>query len=122
MAILGDGDRHLPQGETGEIAIHAALTGHVVFSTLHTNDAAGAVTRMVDMGLEPFLVASSLSGVVAQRLVRRVCSNCSEPYKYEPEALRASGRGGDARPPATERPWPLSPQEVSTSCVITKSW
>lgn len=81
--------------ETGEIAIHAALTGHVVFSTLHTNDAAGAVTRLVDMGLEPFLVASSLSGVVAQRLVRRVCSNCAESYQYEPEALRAIGIAPD---------------------------
>ena len=83
--------------ETGEIAIHAALTGHVVFSTLHTNDSAGAVTRLVDMGLEPFLVASSLSGVVAQRLVRRVCSNCAEPYEYEPEALRAIGIDPDQK-------------------------
>ena len=83
--------------ETGEIAIHAALTGHVVFSTLHTNDAAGAVTRLVDMGLEPFLVASSLSGVVAQRLVRRVCSNCAEPFTYEPEALRAIGIDPDEK-------------------------
>ena len=83
--------------ETGEIAIHAALTGHVVFSTLHTNDAAGAVTRLVDMGLEPFLVSSSLSGVVAQRLVRRVCSNCSEPFAYEPEALRAIGIDPDEK-------------------------
>ncbi len=83
--------------ETGEIAIHAALTGHVVFSTLHTNDSAGAVTRLVDMGLEPFLVASSLSGVVAQRLVRRVCTNCAQPHKYEPEALRAIGIDPDQK-------------------------
>jgi type II secretion system protein E len=65
--------------ETAEIAIHASLTGHLVFSTLHTNDAPGAVTRLLDMGVEPFLVSSSLIGVVAQRLVRRVCSNCAEP-------------------------------------------
>ena len=64
--------------ETAEIAIHASLTGHLVFSTLHTNDAPGAVTRLLDMGVEPFLVSSSLIGVVAQRLVRRICSNCSE--------------------------------------------
>lgn len=67
--------------ETAEIAIRAALTGHLVFSTLHTNDAAGAVTRLIDMGVEPFLLASSLEGVLAQRLVRRVCPKCKEPYK-----------------------------------------
>lgn len=63
-------------GETAEIAIRAALTGHQVFSTLHTNDAAGAVTRLIDMGVEPFLIASSLVGVLAQRLVRRLCPKC----------------------------------------------
>ena len=62
--------------ETVEISIHAALTGHLVFSTLHTNDAPGAVTRLLDMGVEPYLVASSLIGAVAQRLVRRICPNC----------------------------------------------
>ncbi len=62
--------------ETAEIAIRAALTGHLVFSTLHTNDAAGAVTRLVDMGIEPFLVASSIEGLIAQRLVRRLCKHC----------------------------------------------
>jgi type II secretory ATPase GspE/PulE/Tfp pilus assembly ATPase PilB-like protein len=63
-------------GETAEIAIRAALTGHQVFSTLHTNDAAGAVTRLIDMGVEPFLISSSLVGVLAQRLVRRLCAKC----------------------------------------------
>jgi type II secretory ATPase GspE/PulE/Tfp pilus assembly ATPase PilB-like protein len=62
--------------ETAEIAIHAALTGHLVFSTLHTNDAASAVTRLLEMGIEPYLVASSLEAVLAQRLVRLVCLNC----------------------------------------------
>jgi general secretion pathway protein E/type IV pilus assembly protein PilB len=62
--------------ETAEVAVQASLTGHLVFSTLHTNDACGAVTRLLDMGVEPFLVASSLEGVLAQRLVRRVCSQC----------------------------------------------
>ncbi len=65
--------------ETAEIAIQASLTGHLVFSTLHTNDSAGAVTRLVDMGIEPFLVASSLTAILAQRLVRRICPDCREP-------------------------------------------
>jgi type II secretion system protein E len=67
--------------ETAEIAIRSALTGHLVFSTLHTNDAAGAVTRLIDMGVEPFLLSSSLEGVLAQRLVRKICPACREPYK-----------------------------------------
>jgi len=75
--------------ETAEIAIHAALTGHLVFSTLHTNDAAGAVTRLLDMGVEPYLAASSLVGVVAQRLVRQNCSACSVPIEETEEALRS---------------------------------
>lgn len=77
--------------ETAEIAIHAALTGHLVFSTLHTNDAPGAVTRLLDMGVEPYLVASSLIGAVAQRLVRRNCSNCTEPYLPDVNSLEAIG-------------------------------
>ncbi|CAN5578730.1 N/A [soil metagenome] len=77
--------------ETAEIAINAALTGHMVFSTLHTNDAAGATTRLLDMGVEPFLVASSLVGVVAQRLVRRVCPYCTEPTPPTEESLIALG-------------------------------
>ena len=67
--------------ETAEIAIQASLTGHLVFSTLHTNDAAGAITRLVDMGVQPFLVASSLVGVLAQRLVRVLCPACKVPYR-----------------------------------------
>ncbi len=67
--------------ETAEIAIRASLTGHLVFSTLHTNDAGGAVTRLLDMGVEPFLVASSLEAVVAQRLVRRLCPACKRPVQ-----------------------------------------
>lgn len=66
--------------ETADIAIRAALTGHLVFSTLHTNDAAGAITRLIDMGIEPFLVASSVLGVVAQRLVRTICPQCKQQY------------------------------------------
>lgn len=66
--------------ETAETAIQASLTGHLVFSTLHTNDAAGATTRLLDMGVEPFLVSSSVEGILAQRLVRRVCRECSAPH------------------------------------------
>src|SRR6516162_8728284 len=77
--------------ETAEIAIQASLTGHLVFSTVHTNDSAGAVTRLVDMGVEPFLVASSLTAIMAQRLVRRVCSDCRSPYQPTEEELREIG-------------------------------
>jgi type II secretion system protein E len=74
--------------ETAEIAIRAALTGHLVFSTLHTNDAPSAFTRLVDMGIEPFLVASSVEAVLAQRLVRNICPSCKTERKVEPEFLR----------------------------------
>jgi type II secretory ATPase GspE/PulE/Tfp pilus assembly ATPase PilB-like protein len=75
--------------ETADIAIRAALTGHLVFSTLHTNDAAGAVTRLIDMGVEPFLLASSLEGILAQRLIRRICPKCKEPYQPEESLLKS---------------------------------
>jgi general secretion pathway protein E len=81
--------------ETAEIAIQASLTGHLVFSTVHTNDAAGAVTRLVDMGVEPFLVASSLMGVLAQRLVRTLCKHCREAYLPTVEELREIGLNQD---------------------------
>lgn len=74
-------------GETADIAVRAALTGHLVFSTLHTNDAAGVVTRLIDMKVEPFLIASSVLGVVAQRLVRVICSECKQVYTPEPDSL-----------------------------------
>ncbi|HEX6140975.1 MAG TPA: type II secretion system ATPase GspE [Candidatus Limnocylindria bacterium] len=77
--------------ETAEIAIQAALTGHLVFSTLHTNDAPGAVTRLQDMGCEPYLVSSVLSGVLAQRLVRRICPACRVPDHPDPASLLALG-------------------------------
>ena len=77
--------------ETAEIAIHAALTGHLVFSTLHTNDAAGAITRLIDMGIEPFLVSSSLNAVIAQRLVRLICEGCKEPYTPDKGFLKEIG-------------------------------
>jgi type II secretory ATPase GspE/PulE/Tfp pilus assembly ATPase PilB-like protein len=77
--------------ETTEIAIRAALTGHLVFSTLHTNDAVGGITRLLDMGVEPFLVGSSVRAFIAQRLVRRLCPHCSQPGKYSPERLAEIG-------------------------------
>jgi general secretion pathway protein E len=77
--------------ETAEIAIHAALTGHLVFSTLHTNDSFGAVTRLVDMGIEPFLVSSSVIAVMAQRLIRRICSGCRVAHEPTPAELREIG-------------------------------
>ena len=77
--------------ETADIAIQASLTGHLVLSTLHTNDAASAITRLVDMGVEPFLVGSSLVGVLAQRLVRLLCLECREPYTPSPQELTDAG-------------------------------
>jgi type IV pilus assembly protein PilB len=77
--------------ETSEMAIQAALTGHLVFSTLHTNDSPSAYTRMLDMGLEPFLITSTVIGIVAQRLVRKICQKCKEPYEPDAELLGSLG-------------------------------
>ena len=73
--------------ETAQIAVQASLTGHVVLSTLHTNDAPGAVTRLIDMGLEPFLISASLEGVLAQRLLRRICKSCRTPYEPDKDVV-----------------------------------
>jgi len=95
--------------ETASIAINASLTGHLVFSTLHTNDAPSAITRLVDMGVKPFLVSSSIRAILAQRLVRKICPDCRQPYtptegelrllnlnaKALAEARFAKGRGCD---------------------------
>jgi len=75
--------------ETADIAINASLTGHLVFSTLHTNDAAGAVTRLIDIGVKPFLVSAALRSVIAQRLVRKICQNCRRPATAAPPMIRA---------------------------------
>lgn len=77
--------------ETASIAINASLTGHLVFSTLHTNDAPGAVTRLIDIGVKPFLVASSTRAMMAQRLVRKICKKCAAPFTYSETELRALG-------------------------------
>jgi type IV pilus assembly protein PilB len=77
--------------ETAEIAVKAALTGHLVLSTLHTNDAPSTVNRLMNMGIEPFLVASSVNLICAQRLARRICANCKEPHPMPPAALVQAG-------------------------------
>ncbi len=77
--------------ETAEIAVQSALTGHLVFSTLHTNDSASAITRLVDIGIEPFLISSSVIAVAAQRLVRVLCSHCKKPYTPDGMALKSTG-------------------------------
>jgi general secretion pathway protein E len=82
--------------ETSEIAIQASLTGHLVFATVHTNDAAGGITRLVDMGVQPFLVASSLVGLLAQRLVRKICPDCRETHKPSAAELAQIGVDADA--------------------------
>jgi type II secretory ATPase GspE/PulE/Tfp pilus assembly ATPase PilB-like protein len=93
VVLIGE----IRDGETAGIAVSAALTGHLVFSTLHTNDSAASLTRLVDMGIEPYLVASSVHGIVAQRLVRRLCPQCAEPeplagrMREELDALQPGG-------------------------------
>jgi type IV pilus assembly protein PilB len=77
--------------ETSQIAVEAALTGHMVYSTLHTNDAPSAVLRLADMGVETFLIANTVTGVIAQRLARRICSNCRQPYQVEGSTLKRFG-------------------------------
>jgi type II secretory ATPase GspE/PulE/Tfp pilus assembly ATPase PilB-like protein len=81
--------------ETALIAIEAALTGHLVLSTLHTNDAPGSVARLLDMGVESFLISSSLVGVLAQRLLRTVCVKCKEPYRPPQDAIKRLGMNAE---------------------------
>jgi type II secretory ATPase GspE/PulE/Tfp pilus assembly ATPase PilB-like protein len=87
--------------ETANIAIRAALTGHLVFSTLHTNDAPGAITRLIDMGVEPFLLASSLEAVLAQRLVRKICPHCKEPYRPDEHLIKNLNGSHEIQPGTT---------------------
>jgi type IV pilus assembly protein PilB len=84
--------------ETASIAINASLTGHLVFSTLHTNDAPGAVTRLIDIGVKPFLVASSTRALMAQRLVRKICKKCGAPHVPPDNELKALGIDSSRRP------------------------
>ena len=77
--------------ETAHMVVQAAQTGHLVLSTLHTNDSAGAIARLLDLEVEPFLIASSLAGVLAQRLVRRICQNCAEAYQPGSQEIKEMG-------------------------------
>jgi type II secretory ATPase GspE/PulE/Tfp pilus assembly ATPase PilB-like protein len=95
-------------GETAEIAINASLTGHLVFSTLHTNDAAGAFARLIDMGAEPFLVASAVAGVMAQRLVRRLCPKCKKEVALDTNLYDLD------TPPVSQRVWEPNGCEACT--------
>lgn len=87
------GGAHLKQQhiETAEVAFHAALTGHLVYSTLHTNSAIATISRLLDLGLKPYVIASALEGIIAQRLVRKVCEYCREPVQPTPEQLQRLG-------------------------------
>jgi general secretion pathway protein E len=96
--------------ETAEIAIHASMTGHLVLSTIHTNDAASSVTRLVEMDIEPFLVRSTVIGILAQRLVRVLCDHCKEPYQASPFELQQLGIDPERTRRRDERP--LSPRYV----------
>ena len=84
MILIGE----IRDAETAEIAIHSALTGHLVLSTLHTNDSPSAITRLIDMGMEDFLLSSTIIGILAQRLVRVACPHCREPYSPDPAILK----------------------------------
>ena len=100
--------------ETASMAVQASLTGHLVLSTLHTNDAAGAITRLIDMGVEPFLIASTLVGVLAQRLIRRVCKNCQE--FYDPEDLELQLLGITREDIKASN----SPEDADAKCATTR--
>jgi general secretion pathway protein E len=89
--------------ETADIAVQASLTGHLVLSTLHTNTAVGAITRLRDMGVEPFLLSSSLIGTIAQRLVRRLCMDCREPYTASKVDMQELGLQPDDTSPTIYR-------------------
>ena len=95
VVLLGEIRDH----ETAQIAIEASLTGHLVLSTLHTNDAPSAITRLTEMDIEPFLVGSALDCVVAQRLARRLCDRCKQPYAHDPRSLEALRIGYDMSQP-----------------------
>ena len=88
--------------ETADIAIRAALTGHLVFSTLHTNDAAGAITRLIDMGIEPFLIASSVEAILGQRLIRKICPQCKEAYQPDQNLIDSLRNGSMTLPAETQ--------------------
>src|SRR5262249_56580688 len=87
VSMIGE----IRDAETAQIAFRASITGHLVFSTVHTNDAPSAITRLIDVGLQPFMVASSILAVMSMRLVRTICPKCREPYALEPARARQLG-------------------------------
>ena len=99
--------------ETAEMAIQAALTGHLVLSTLHTNDAPSAITRLLDLGVPPYLLKSTLLGVMAQRLVRTLCPHCKEQHELEDVGMGAPGVRRGRRPSPRARP--TSPRAASSA-------
>ena len=109
--------------ETAQIAIQAALTGHLVLSTLHTNNAAGTITRLLDMGVEDYLLTSTLNAIVAQRLVRLLCQHCRQPYAPLPEMLAQLGfdrarrsRSGGRRAASSAAAPAITAGSASTRC------
>ncbi len=109
--------------ETAQIAVQASLTGHLVFATLHTNDAVSAVTRLVDMGVEPFLLASSLIGVVAQRLVRCLCPECRKPFAaMRPNCGRWDSRRSAGRPSMPRKAAPPAISRATGAVPAFTSW
>ena len=107
--------------ETAENAIQASLTGHLVFSTLHTNDAAGAYTRLVDMGVEPFLVSSTVEAVMAQRLVRTLCTDCKQAVPPEPGRAARGFPRGRTRSSTTRLPAGRAAGSAATSAIAAGS-
>ncbi len=111
--------------ETAEIAVKAALTGHLVLSTLHTNDAPSTISRLMNMGIEPFLVATSVNLICAQRLVRRICQNCKEPLEVPEQAMLDAGyhAGGSSRRPrstSARAAAPATRPDTRAASVFTK--
>ena len=103
--------------ETAEISIQAALTGHMVFSTLHTNTAAGAITRLLDMGIEPYLAASALRGIVAQRLVRKLCPYCKQEYVPDPSMWEYKFASDYSRVHTSVEVAKIPQDKAETSCI-----
>jgi type II secretory ATPase GspE/PulE/Tfp pilus assembly ATPase PilB-like protein len=104
--------------ETSEVAIQAALTGHLVLSTLHTNDAPEAITRLMDIGVEPYLISSSLVGILAQRLIRTICPNCKVSYEADPALLAQLGED----PSKAKEPLPLFRGKGCKNCKQSGYW
>lgn len=90
--------------DTADMALRAAMTGHQVYSTLHTNSAIGAIPRLLDIGIQPDIMAGNIIGIIAQRLIRRLCEHCKTPYQAEPHEIRLLGEYGDGNPPVLYRP------------------